>query len=948
MLGLPPQFNPAVQSPGQPQISNPHLGLPPNSNGPSPPMNMLPNGPNSVIANQQRYQIQIQQAGTQQQQQQRHNMLMRQQQGGQPMNPGVPSMPGSHMPSALGPNQLPNMGFPGNMMQQPGGNVAVRRVPSQPQLNPGTGHLGGMPPNMNSNMNMGMNPQNNMPAHLRQVQGVQHQQLRQPQGHMQGHEMAMGMGRPLGGNGMPPNVTRSGSAQIMNSLSQPPSHSQNPATMSNSMHPNFQNTAPQHPQPQMSSSPRPGSMNQSHPSSMQMGTPGSSHTPVNRTRMTPDNSMPFMNFGDSHNPGRMQTNNGQFPLVPSSSSPIHMADMPSSMPTGIGTPNGTPHRQEFHQTPAQMAAQHYGDGYGNHIGNMPPPNIPPRPPSHPNHHPPLPQPQPPSQQPHHQSSHQIEHMNHPQRPQSQPQTPSGRPPSQSGHTPRAAQLQLPPNGSLTSTGRIPHPPIGPPQPGLLPQPPGPGPHLPIAPRPPQQPPLAPGPPGPVPPPTQSSASPPPGPRPTMIAPTLGNGQGVIRLLQFSALISSDNKAKLQLSWWNDVVKDHFTPAAVMKFTLWKDNQRNEAKPFEIGVPILPRFFLVTTQSGVKSMTLSLDGARERIYAPGHVVVECVTAIWTYKYNNGYTVTLRGPLTTHLIMTSQYPPGENPPGTPPKFVLKFEDFQFDATHHDKYIAVDSIIGARVSESPQTPRARIVQPQTPNGTTSQQQREEDKKWDEPRIIIDRATIPGEPVNAFGIPQATMRCLELAESVAQMADLITFARQLSLGPLDALTMFANRLRENQPPNPGAPSNTMINGVIDHSSPHSFPQFSTSNGVGSTPAVTLYSPAPASVINPPSNPPPPSSMNSPQNAPPSGNNSPQKQHKTIPQQQQQQSQGSSSSSAPNSSPAVDSGASNTPSLANSSLKRKQTSDTASPTTAEQPAPKRTTRKGRRATGGG
>lgn len=30
---------------------------------------------------------------------------------------------------------------------------------------------------------------------------------------------------------------------------------------------------------------------------------------------------------------------------------------------------------------------------------------------------------------------------------------------------------------------------------------------------------------------------------------------------------------------------------------------------EITVPILPRFLLVTTQSGVKSMTLTLDGAR---------------------------------------------------------------------------------------------------------------------------------------------------------------------------------------------------------------------------------------------------------------------------------------------------------------------------------------------------
>jgi LIM-domain binding protein len=210
----------------------------------------------------------------------------------------------------------------------------------------------------------------------------------------------------------------------------------------------------------------------------------------------------------------------------------------------------------------------------------------------------------------------------------------------------------------------------------------------------------------------------------------------------------------------------------MKFTLWKDNQRNEAKPFgllltvasffadfvsdmsEIGVPILPRFFLVTTQSGVKSMTLSLDGARERMYAQGHSVVECVGAVWTYKYNNGYTVTLRGPLTAH-------PPGSTPAAQGTQFLLKFEDFQFDANYHDKYISLDAIMGLRSLESP---AVRNAPTPTLNGSTSlqqqqQQQLEEDKKWEEPRVTIERASLPGEPVNAFGIPQATMRCLEVS---------------------------------------------------------------------------------------------------------------------------------------------------------------------------------------------
>lgn len=74
------------------------------------------------------------------------------------------------------------------------------------------------------------------------------------------------------------------------------------------------------------------------------------------------------------------------------------------------------------------------------------------------------------------------------------------------------------------------------------------------------------------------------------------GQGIIRLLQFSGALSSDNRnvsssplsrearltnnyKKLGLTFWENLVKDYFTPKAILKYTLWKDNQRNEAKPF---------------------------------------------------------------------------------------------------------------------------------------------------------------------------------------------------------------------------------------------------------------------------------------------------------------------------------------------------------------------------------
>lgn len=172
------------------------------------------------------------------------------------------------------------------------------------------------------------------------------------------------------------------------------------------------------------------------------------------------------------------------------------------------------------------------------------------------------------------------------------------------------------------------------------------------------------------------------------------------------------------------------------------------------------------------------------------MIECINAIWTYKYNNGYTVTLRGPLTAHIVVTA-LPPGHAPSPPSPSsaaaaggaqganqpvsnVALKFEEFQFDANMHDKYVSLDSIQGTRnPGGSPGSLVRQQPQPQ-------QQLEDDDKRWEEPRVTIEMGSIPGEPVNAFGIPQATMRCLELAESVSAMKDLISFSREQDIGPI------------------------------------------------------------------------------------------------------------------------------------------------------------------------
>lgn len=237
--------------------------------------------------------------------------------------------------------------------------------------------------------------------------------------------------------------------------------------------------------------------------------------------------------------------------------------------------------------------------------------------------------------------------------------------------------------------------------------------------------------------------------------------------------------RLKQSHWDEVVATYFTEKAKMKLTLWKDNQQVEAKPFgteatrlarrecspektEIGYPILPRFFLVTSQSGVKTMTISIDGARERLINPQHALVECANASWTFRYQNGYNIILRGPLTADVVVQPSTIPGQPPAsGVVTAYTLKLERLQFDAFYHDKFIAVEAIQGERIPESP-----RPIPP-SPGAHPGPH---EEARFEEARYSIEHALIPAEPINAFGIPQATMRCLEVSISslwVSQIAD-------------------------------------------------------------------------------------------------------------------------------------------------------------------------------------
>ncbi|KAL1747807.1 LIM-domain binding protein, partial [Schizophyllum fasciatum] len=134
---------------------------------------------------------------------------------------------------------------------------------------------------------------------------------------------------------------------------------------------------------------------------------------------------------------------------------------------------------------------------------------------------------------------------------------------------------------------------------------------------------------------------------------LNAGAGVIRVSQFSGMLAVESKAKkFSLLWWTRLIKDYFVRTAEFKLTLL-DYDSNSRRVFRIPFHVMPRFFQTTALAGNYSSYFTLPGLRERVMTqvtastPGHIIVECAEALWTFRYECGWMVNLKGPMTCHI-------------------------------------------------------------------------------------------------------------------------------------------------------------------------------------------------------------------------------------------------------------------------------------------------------------
>ena len=202
-----------------------------------------------------------------------------------------------------------------------------------------------------------------------------------------------------------------------------------------------------------------------------------------------------------------------------------------------------------------------------------------------------------------------------------------------------------------------------------------------------------------------------------------------------------------------------------------------------------------------SVHLTLNGIKESCPAPGEGVLDCEAASLTYTFENGYIVVLSGPLQAHILLvpnnspTSPPQPAQSPPG--PGHKLKFSCIDFSSKLVTKSIDLNAIKPGRGlwgSGAPFPPPMPSLDMGSPmgmplmngfrTGTPGQDGRNSSGSGvsssptmantissggstvgpagPDRMVILERALIPVDPVNGFGITESTMRVLEVGTAL------------------------------------------------------------------------------------------------------------------------------------------------------------------------------------------
>jgi len=220
------------------------------------------------------------------------------------------------------------------------------------------------------------------------------------------------------------------------------------------------------------------------------------------------------------------------------------------------------------------------------------------------------------------------------------------------------------------------------------------------------------------------------------------------------------------------VDEFFFNRATYKYIVWlTDHDTRSFQLFQLGTETLPRFYNVIYSSCISSVYYVLENPREYCLDSRTYLLFSPKTRVEYKYENGCRVITKGFL--RVTFSDE---------------LKIILWEFEAKCHEEYLPTSIFRDKRVKRQQRTslnlnPQENTT-PCTPSGG---------------EISLD--SLPKSHVNQFGLPPPVMRCFEITEVINYMKDLIDFAMERNLAPLESLELYHKEIidkpSQNSTPN-------------------------------------------------------------------------------------------------------------------------------------------------------
>lgn len=252
------------------------------------------------------------------------------------------------------------------------------------------------------------------------------------------------------------------------------------------------------------------------------------------------------------------------------------------------------------------------------------------------------------------------------------------------------------------------------------------------------------------------------------------GHCLLKLLQFCEHLSGfqGGKDPTDLSYWNEFVHRFFSPRAVFRFVVheYGDDGVAADKPYELGFPILARYFNSYFQGGATNIQLVLDkGTTDKPLTGDSHFIENTKASMHFWYPGNLMVMASGTLRAHFD-------GEQ----------KIELLEFQQNHYEEFLPRSLVLqGAKPTHTwiKDWKQANNDAKASPEMSKKSKQRQ----FKSPQSVPPDLELPDALVNKNGLSAAVQNFLEISEILSHMNPLFSHAHMHpNLGPYAALNSY------------------------------------------------------------------------------------------------------------------------------------------------------------------